>query len=157
VFHPRLARVLREAGWLLLLAAALYLALALATYHRSDPGPFFSGTGDAVANRAGIAGAWISEALLYLFGLSAWWWVALALHGVLRLYRRVESWQILNRRTLAVSLVGFALLLAASSALEALRLYSLPRPCRTRPAACSARVLASFTAARSASPAARCC
>jgi len=63
--------------------------------------------------------------LLYLFGVSAWWWVALALHGVLRLYRRVETWEIVNRRTLAVALAGFALLIAASCALEALRLHSL--------------------------------
>ena len=33
-----------------------------------------------------------AEALLYMFGLSAWWWVALALYGILRLYRRVEAW-----------------------------------------------------------------
>jgi S-DNA-T family DNA segregation ATPase FtsK/SpoIIIE len=117
--------VLREAGWILLLAVAAYLALALATYHRGDPGPFFSGSGAAVANKAGAAGAWIAETLLYLFGVSAWWWVALALHGVLRLYRRVESWEMVNRRTLAVALAGFALLLAASCALEALRLHSL--------------------------------
>jgi S-DNA-T family DNA segregation ATPase FtsK/SpoIIIE len=57
--------------------------------------------------------------------VSAWWWVALALHGVLRLYRRVETWEIVNRRTLAVALAGFALLIAASCALEALRLHSL--------------------------------
>ena len=51
--------------------------------------------------------------------------MALALYGILRLYRRVESWELLNRRTLAVSLVGFAVLLAASCALEAMRLHSL--------------------------------
>jgi S-DNA-T family DNA segregation ATPase FtsK/SpoIIIE len=100
-----------------------------------------------VANRAGIAGAWISEALLYLFGLSAWWWVALALNGVLRLYRRVESWEILNRRTLAVSLVGFALLIAASSALEALRLYSLSATLPYAPGGVLGAVLSSFTSA----------
>jgi DNA segregation ATPase FtsK/SpoIIIE, S-DNA-T family len=117
--------VLREAGWLLLLAVALYLALALATYHRGDPGPFFSGGGGAVANKAGAAGAWIAETLLYLFGISAWWWVTLAVFGVLRLYRRVESWEMVSRRTLAVALAGFAMLLAASAALEALRLHTL--------------------------------
>jgi S-DNA-T family DNA segregation ATPase FtsK/SpoIIIE len=117
--------MLREAAWLLLLAVALYLALALATYHRGDPGPFFSGTGEPIANKAGAAGAWLAEVLLYLFGVSAWWWVALALHGVLRLYRRVDDWQVVSRRTLAVSLVGFAFLLAASASLEALRLHSL--------------------------------
>jgi DNA segregation ATPase FtsK/SpoIIIE, S-DNA-T family len=123
--NPRLARVLREAGWILLLAIGLYLALALATYQKSDPGPFFSGTGQAVANRAGVVGAWLADGLLYVFGLSAWWWVALAAYGILRLYRRVEDWQILSRRSLAASLTGFAVLLAASSAFEAMRLHTL--------------------------------
>jgi len=59
--NPRLARVLREAGWILLLAAGVYLALALGSYSKGDPGPFFSGTGAPVANRAGAVGAWLAE------------------------------------------------------------------------------------------------
>jgi S-DNA-T family DNA segregation ATPase FtsK/SpoIIIE len=63
---------------------------------------------------------------------------------VLRLYRRVESWELLNRRSLAVSLVGFALLLAASSALEALRLYSIPATLPLAPGGVLGAVLSSF-------------
>ena len=143
---PRLARVLREAAWIVLLAAGAYLALALATYHRDDPGPFFSGTGAPVANAGGAAGAWIAELLLYLFGLSAWWWVALAAWGILRLYRRVEAWEILNRRTLAVALAGFAVLLAASSAVEALRLHSVPASLPLAPGGALGAVLSGFVA-----------
>ena len=51
--------------------------------------------------------------------------MALAVYGILRLYRRVEAWEIMSRRTLAVALTGFALLLASSCALEAMRLHSL--------------------------------
>jgi len=136
--------VLREAGWILLLAIGAYLALVLASYHRGDPGPFFSGSAAPVANRGGVAGAWIAEALLYLFGLSAWWWVALAGFGILRLYRRVETWELLNRHTLAVSLAGFAVLLAASSALEALRLHSLGAQLPLAPGGVLGAVLGSF-------------
>ena len=125
VSHPRLGRVLREAAWIVLAAVAAWLALILATYHRGDPGPFHSAAADAIANKGGFAGAYLSETLLYLFGLSAWWFVALGLFGILRLYRRVETWEVFNRRTVAVALVGFALLLGASSALESMRLYSL--------------------------------
>ncbi|HEX7605065.1 MAG TPA: DNA translocase FtsK 4TM domain-containing protein [Usitatibacter sp.] len=116
---------MREAGWILLLAAGTYLALILFTYSRSDPGPSFSGTGAPILNKGGAAGAWFADAFYYLFGLSAWWWVGLALFGILRMYRRVEAWEILNRRTLAVSLVGFAVVLASSAALESMRLHSL--------------------------------
>ena len=117
--------MVREAGWILLLGAGVYLALILGSYSRSDPGPSFSGTGAAIANKGGVAGAWLADAFFYLFGLTAWWWVALALFGILRLYRRVEAWEMLNRRSLAVSLIGFALVLASSTALEAMRLHSL--------------------------------
>jgi DNA segregation ATPase FtsK/SpoIIIE, S-DNA-T family len=144
--NPRAGRVLREAGWIVLLAAGAYLALILASYARGDPGPFFSGTGAAIANKGGVAGAWIAEALLYLFGLSAWWWVALALYGILRLYRRVEAWELLNRRTLAVSLAGFVLLLAASSALEAMRLHSIAAALPDAPGGVLGQVLSDFLA-----------
>ncbi|HEX4763605.1 MAG TPA: DNA translocase FtsK 4TM domain-containing protein [Usitatibacter sp.] len=136
--------MLREAGWILLLGIGCWLALVLATYHRGDPGPFFSGTGDAVANKGGLAGAWIAETLLYLFGLSAWWWVALAAIGILRLYRRVEEWDLLNKHTLALALIGFALLLAASSTLEAMRLHSLVVELPQAPGGVLGRVLGSF-------------
>ena len=123
--NPRLGRLLREALWILLLAAGAYLALALGSYDKGDPGPFYSGSGAPLANRAGGLGAWIADAMLYLFGLSAWWWVALAGVGILRLYGRVEAWGIIDRRTLAVCLMGFALVLASSATLEALRLHSM--------------------------------
>jgi S-DNA-T family DNA segregation ATPase FtsK/SpoIIIE len=122
---PRLARILREAGWILLLAVGAYLTLALGTYDKADPGPFYSGTGAPVANRAGNLGAWLADGLFYVFGVSAWWWVAFAAWGVLRLYARVETWDVINRRSLAVSVAGFVALLGASSALEAMRMHSL--------------------------------
>ena len=70
-------------------------------------------------------GAWLADAFYYVFGMSAWWWVVLAVYCILRMYRRVEAWRILNRRTLAVSLAGFAVVLAASSTLEAMRLHGV--------------------------------
>ena len=138
--------MLREAGWILLLAAGSYLALVLASYHRDDPGPFFSGTGEPTANKGGVAGAWIAETLLYLFGLSAWWWVALAAYGILRLYRRVDAWELLSRRSIAVSATGFAVLLVASCALEAMRLYSMSAELPLAPGGALGWLVASFTA-----------
>ena len=142
---PKLGRALREAGWILLLGVAAWLALVLFTYHRADPGPFHSGTGEAIANRGGAAGAWIAETLLYLFGLSAWWFVGLAIYGSLRLYRRVEAWELLNRRSLAVALVGFALVLGTSCAFEALRLHTLNVQLPGEPGGVLGSVLASIS------------
>ena len=121
----RLSRLLREAGWILFLALAFYLVLIFATHNASDPGYFFSGSGGAVLNKGGATGAWFSDFLFGLFGLSAWWWVALAGFAVMRLFRRVETWSVFDRRNLLIALVGFCILLVASSTLEAVRLYSL--------------------------------
>jgi DNA segregation ATPase FtsK/SpoIIIE, S-DNA-T family len=122
--HPRLGRILREAGWIVFLAAGVYLALILSSYQRSDPGPFFRGPDGPVLNKGGAIGAWLADALLYLFGLSAWWWVVLAIWAIVRGFRRIVAWEIINRRSLAVGLTGFAILLGSSCALEALRLHS---------------------------------
>jgi len=70
-------------------------------------------------------GAWLADAFYYVFGMSAWWWVGLAVFGISRLYRRVEAWEAPNRRSVAVSLTGFAVVLAASCALEAMRMQGL--------------------------------
>src|SRR6185312_360133 len=72
---PRLAALVRESWWLLVVAIFAYLALILATYQRSDPGWSFSGSGTAIHNKGGAVGAWLADLLLYLFGVSAWWWV----------------------------------------------------------------------------------
>ncbi|HEX4780442.1 MAG TPA: DNA translocase FtsK 4TM domain-containing protein, partial [Usitatibacter sp.] len=114
---------MREAAWIVLAAAGIYLALVLATFSRSDPGPSFSGSGAPLVNKGGMMGAWLADAFYYVFGMSAWWWVALAVVCILRLYRRVERWELLSRRTLALSLTGFVLVLAASCTLEAMRLH----------------------------------
>ncbi len=126
----RLSRLLREAGWIAFLALAFYLSLVLASHSPNDPGYFFSGLASKasvsmIANKGGAAGALTSDFLFGVFGLSAWWWVVLAGYSVLRLFKRVESWAVFDRRNLAIALTGFMVLLVACSSLEALRLHSM--------------------------------
>lgn len=63
---------LREAALILALALAAYLLLSLVTYEPTDPGWSTTGTDDVIANRGGIVGAWLADALLYGFGLPAY-------------------------------------------------------------------------------------
>ncbi len=121
----RLVALLREALWLLLVALALYLVLILYGYDRADPAWSHSASGAAIHNPGGVFGAWLADVLLYTFGLSAWWWVAFLLQRVWQGYRRMSPDSLFDRRALWVALAGFAVLLLTSSALEALRLYSL--------------------------------
>ena len=121
----KIAVVLQESRWLALVVLAGFLSLALWGYHRADPGWSHAVYAATLHNPAGRAGAWVADLLLYLFGLSAWWWIALCGAIVWWGYRRLDSLRQADRRPLYIALGGFTLLLLASSSLEALRFYSL--------------------------------
>jgi len=104
---------------LLLGALALYLFLVFITYRRDDPAWSHTATGEVAHNAGGVVGAWLADLFLYLFGLSAYWWIALCGFAVLWGLRRIDA------RSLALALGGFAALLLASASLERLRLHSL--------------------------------
>jgi DNA segregation ATPase FtsK/SpoIIIE, S-DNA-T family len=97
----------------------LYLFLVFVTYHRDDPAWSHTATDALTRNAGGVVGAWLADVLLYLFGVSAYWLVALGLAAVLWGYRRLEA------RAVGLALGGFGVLLVSSAALEALRLHSL--------------------------------
>lgn len=119
----RIVRLLRESGGLALLGVVLYLVLIFYGYDRADPG--WSRSGDSPPhNPGGIAGAWLADLLLYLFGVSAWWWMLFFLYLVSWIYHRIDG-GVFDRRPLFVSAIGFLALLVASSGFEALRLYTL--------------------------------
>ena len=121
----KIAALLRESKWFALLALALYLLLVLLTFDKSDPGWFHSTAAATAKNAGGRAGAWLSELLLYLFGVSAYWLVALLAYIVIAGYRRLDGSRLLDKRPLIVALAGFAVLMAASCGVEALRFYTL--------------------------------
>lgn len=123
---PRIARLIRESWWLLVVAAFLYLALILATYTKADAGWSYSGNGAPIANRGGVIGAWLSDLLLYLFGFSAWWGVVGGIMLVVLGYRRVVRPEHRSDHPLALGGLGFALVLLSSASLESIRLWRLP-------------------------------
>ena len=120
----RLVALLRESRWLLLFAVALYLILILYGYDRSDPAWSHSASGAMTHNPGGVIGAWLADVLLYVFGFSAWWWAVFLVQRVWAGYRGISPDSLFDRRVLWVALLGFAVLLLSSSALEALRMYS---------------------------------
>ncbi|NTV93849.1 MAG: DNA translocase FtsK [Thiobacillus sp.] len=122
---PKVARLLREAWWIMAVGLALFLALILGSYHRTDPGWSSTGAADAIANTGGAFGAWLADLMLYLLGASAWWWVALSLYLVWWGYRRIGDPDPEHHHGLFITLAGFLVMLLASSGLEALRLHSI--------------------------------
>jgi S-DNA-T family DNA segregation ATPase FtsK/SpoIIIE len=117
--------LLRESRWLLFVAVAAYFTVALFGYHPSDPAWSHSASGAVTKNPAGVFGAYLSDLLFYVFGFSAWWWVLFVLQRVWAGYRTLRADSVFCKRTLQVSIAGFVVLLLSSSALEAIRLYTL--------------------------------
>ncbi|MBS0289518.1 MAG: DNA translocase FtsK 4TM domain-containing protein [Proteobacteria bacterium] len=74
--EPRLSlqvgRRLREGALILLCSFAIYLVIALFTYHTADPAWSHSGMSGEIHNAAGITGAWFSDILFSLFGYLAY-------------------------------------------------------------------------------------
>jgi len=120
------AHLMREAWWLVLVIVGAYLAVIFITYNPQDPSwSHITSENAAIYNAGGTVGAWVSDMLLYLFGFSAWWWVVLAFYSMWLVYQRLEL-TISERPFLIFNLVGFSLLLIASSTLEAGHLVALP-------------------------------
>jgi len=120
----KLFMLLRESRWLLLVASASYIAMVLFGYNPADPAWSHSATGALTSNPGGVLGAYFSDLMLYLFGFSAWWLVVFMLQRVWAGYRELRTDSIFCKRTLWVSIIGFVLLLLASSALESIRMYT---------------------------------
>ncbi|MBK1679214.1 DNA translocase FtsK [Rhodocyclus tenuis] len=121
----KIVLVLQESRWLALVALAAFIALALWGYDRGDPGWSHAAPLTSLHNPTGRAGAWLADLLLYLFGVSAWWWIFLFVVLVWRGYRRLDGLRSADRRPLLIALGGFAVVLVASCALESLRFHSL--------------------------------
>ncbi|MDN3518597.1 DNA translocase FtsK 4TM domain-containing protein [Aquisalimonas lutea] len=120
-------RGLREASLFLLLAVAIYMVVALVTYHPNDPGWSFSGSGGPVDNAGGVVGAWLADLFLYLFGYLAFLFpVMIAFSGWLawRWQRRDGAfhWGVFGLR-----FVGFVFTLASGAGLATLHVEAVPQ------------------------------
>ena len=84
--------LVREAWWLIFTGLGSFLALILFTFNLNDASWSHSGGVDtATHNAGGVAGAWISDILLSVFGFSAWLWVLLAFYAVWLVYQRLDG------------------------------------------------------------------
>jgi S-DNA-T family DNA segregation ATPase FtsK/SpoIIIE len=121
----KIASLLQEARWLFLGVLALYFSMILFGYSKADPGWSHAVQVERVSNPGGRFGAWLSDLLLYLFGVSAWWWVAFLGFGLAIGFRRLKLVFGADRRSLFIVVVGFLMVLIASSGLEAMRFHSM--------------------------------
>ncbi len=115
---------LRRQLWLFAGAVLWLLAmLALVTHSSADTGFSTSGSGGAVSNKAGLAGAWLSDFVYFLFGYSVWWLPFVAARAWFAALARSLRNGTVSSPSRTVFWAGLALLMASSCALEATRLY----------------------------------
>jgi S-DNA-T family DNA segregation ATPase FtsK/SpoIIIE len=117
---PRLTALLREAWWLLMAVAAVYLVLILASHSAQDPSWSHSSSDPTVRNYGGSLGAWLSDMLLFIFGLSAWWLVVFCLVAITWGYRRMDQLPARPGILGFAASCGFWLLVLCSSSMESL-------------------------------------
>ena len=120
----KISLLLQEARWLILGVMSLYVGLVLVGYSEADPGWSHAADVVRVANPGGRFGAWLADLLLYLFGVSSWWWVVFLGYSLLWGFRRLKNRLELDRRSFIFVMIGFLVVLLTSSALEFLRFHS---------------------------------
>jgi S-DNA-T family DNA segregation ATPase FtsK/SpoIIIE len=83
-------RVLQVTGAAVLAGAAIFLALALASYTQTDPSPSTAAASGDVSNWMGSWGAWASDRVLFAFGLPGVLLLPLLYVSARKLWRDVE-------------------------------------------------------------------
>ena len=121
----KIGSLLQESRWLGVGALAVFLIMALWGFQRSDPGWSHAVGAAGLQNPAGRAGAWVADLMLYVFGLSAWWWVVLLGMTVWWGFRRLHGQPEKLPPSPYLAIPGFLVLLLASTALEALRFHTM--------------------------------
>lgn len=126
----RLVRLLYEARWLTLATLLVYLTLILLTYSSNDPGWSITNTAPHLHNWGGRVGAWLANLMLYMFGMSAWWWCVLLAHATWRGYQYLSHRFLVfktgpeHRQENLIRAIGFVFLLSGSLGIEYMRMYS---------------------------------
>ncbi len=110
--------ILREGALIGWLVVSLCLLVSLLTYSPDDPGWSHTGTGGAVDNAAGPAGAWLADVFFSLFGYMAYLFpalLALRAWNVFRAHRGED--QSFDWVVFVLRFVGLALVMLSATAL----------------------------------------
>ena len=122
--EPKKLKLGTVLGVCLLVCSVLYL-LMLLSYNQADPSFSHAAPNATPKNLIGLVGAWVSDIALFALGWSAYWLVPVGLMCAWRYlyphYKKAAFGKIIH-------LFGLALLLCASTSLEALRLYYFAEP-----------------------------
>jgi len=115
------ARGLREGAVILIGALTLMLLAALLSYSPGDPGFSYTGSGgSSVTNLVGRGGAWLADALFFLFGVAAYLFPAMLGVAAWHAHRRAGEAPHSSRTNALLRTSGFVVVLATACALATL-------------------------------------
>ncbi|MGI9229612.1 MAG: DNA translocase FtsK [Gammaproteobacteria bacterium] len=115
---------IKEISVITLIVSAVYLVIALFSYHPGDPGWSLTVTTDAIHNNGGKVGAYLADILLYLFGYVGYWVPLILLFDGLRIFRSRTDIEPVNHLALALRSAGLLMLLLGSCALAWMHIQS---------------------------------
>ena len=110
-------RYIKEISFIFMVAGALFIALALFTYHPEDPGWTQAVSVAEIHNDGGIVGAWIANVLLYLFGYPGYLFPLVFIFDGWRIFKSRRDDTTASRLLVALRVFGFILLFCGCCAL----------------------------------------
>lgn len=121
-----LQRTLRESALFVFSFVAIYMVLALVSYHPADPGWSRSGViNGAITNLGGPMGAWFADVFLTLFGYWSYLFpIMLAFSGFL-IFQDARQNKPFNQRGFLFCSIGFFLTLSAGCGLASLHDHAM--------------------------------
>jgi len=105
----QLSRNIKEVSVIALGALAIYLFIALFSYHPDDPGWSHAVSIDAIHNNAGVVGAWIADVLLYLFGYPGYLFPLILAYSGWRLFQMKPGSEPVNYLRYSLRSIGLLL------------------------------------------------
>lgn len=98
---------LKEISFILLSVVAIYLTIALYTFHQGDSGWSQAVSTDSIQNSGGVVGAWIADFLLYVFGYLGYLFPFLCVFGSWRIFQSRQRKEPINYYRISARISGF--------------------------------------------------
>jgi len=120
----------REIFMVLLFGFAVFLAVALISYSRTDTAWSYRSAKEGVANAGGVAGAWLADIVLSLFGVMAYALPLLILYFAWTLYQDKDKKSHEEAKLIGLRTIGFVLMIVGGCAVAYLfypQLTALPQ------------------------------
>lgn len=119
-------RTLRESALFVFSLVAVYMVLALVSYHPADPGWSRSGViNGTISNLGGPIGAWFADLFLQLFGYWSYLFPIMLAYSGFLIFQDARQNKPFNQRVFLYSSVGFFITLSAGCGLASLHDHAI--------------------------------